>query len=128
MKLFGRKIIASLGVCVLLFAQLTVAAYACSISANSQVPAIAGIASNDNAKPCHQMDPANANLCKQHCEQTSQSIDTNPPASIDVPVLPLIATIVPTAIHLPVRATWRGELLTHRIDPPLSIRNCRFLI
>ncbi|MES2352854.1 MAG: hypothetical protein V4568_00395 [Pseudomonadota bacterium] len=127
MNRFWRKIMASLGVCALLFAQLAVAAYACPTS-GSGVSAIAKIASNDEVKPCHNMDPVRANLCKQHCEQTSQSVDTNLHTTIDAPLLPLLTTIISPAIHLPVRATWRGESLARSIDPPLSIRNCRFLI
>lgn len=118
-----RKIIAALGLGALLFAQLAVAAYACPIRGDGQ-DAMAKAVAPAAAQPCQGVDQDKPNLCKQHCEQASQSVDTAVPVAIDAPALPLIAVVVQTDIHLPIKATVQGDLLASVAEPPLSIRNC----
>ena len=118
---------AALGIGALLFAQLAVAAYVCP-AADGQSTALPS-SIETVAAPCQKMDKNRANLCKQHCEQASQSVDTPVHAAIDVPVLPLIAVITQAAnARLPVNETVQGNLLFSNTDPPLSIRNCCFRI
>jgi hypothetical protein len=130
MKRFWRKLIAGLGAIMLLFAQLAVAAYACPTPNHSQKSAITEVAAAFDAKPCHNMDQAQANLCKQHCEQSSQSVDTTPVhVTIDAPVLPLITFIMQIDVHLPQRMmSSPSDSPHHDGDPPLAIRNCCFRI
>jgi hypothetical protein len=118
-----RKIIAALGLGALLFAQLAVAAYACPIRGDGK-EAMAKVVAPAAAAPCQDIDQERPNLCKQHCERTSQRVDTAAPVAIDAPVLPLIAVVVQTDIHLPIKATVQGDLLASVAEPPLSIRNC----
>jgi hypothetical protein len=124
MTRFWRKIIAALGLVALLFAQLVVAAYACPTPADRKAP-MAEVVTPAAVQPCqNNMDQERPNLCKQHCEQASQSVDTKVPMAIDAPALPLIAMVVQTDTHLPIKATVQEDLLANVAEPPLSIRNC----
>ena len=118
-----RKIIAALGLGAVLFAQLAVAAYACPIRGDGK-DAMAKVVAPAAVAPCHDIDQERPNLCKQHCEQASQSVDTAVPVAIDAPALPFIAVVVLTDIHLPIKAIVQGDLLGSVAEPPLSIRNC----
>lgn len=119
-----RKIIAALGLGALLFAQLAVAAYACPTPADRKAP-MAEVVTPAAVQPCqNKMDEERPNLCKQHCEQTSQRVDTAAPVAVDAPVLPLIAVVLRPDIHLPGNPTVQGDLLASVAEPPLSIRNC----
>lgn len=114
--------IAGLGVCALLFTQLLVAAYACAMPAatNAEVSMVA------DGKPCHSLDTENPNLCQQHCQRASQSVDTAAQPAVDAPVLPLLAVLYRLDTEVPVATVKRDLPLAGLADPPLAIRNCRF--
>ncbi|HVK53593.1 MAG TPA: hypothetical protein VM532_01045 [Burkholderiales bacterium] len=120
MTRFCRKISALLALLVLLFTQLTVAAYACPSAGNTGAFAPSGA----SEPPCHGMDRSQANLCKQHCEQNSQSFDRAANAVVGIPVLPLIAVAAPVSGRVLLLATLQSDLLVYDSGPPLSIRHC----
>jgi hypothetical protein len=128
MKRIWRKMMAGLGVLALFFAQLAVAAYACPTLVNVPMAGMTEVATASAAAPCQKVDQEQANLCKQHCEQAVQSIDTTAPAVIDAPVLPLIAIAVQVGARPAVKQSLQDNLLTQKAGPPLSVRNCRFQI
>ncbi len=122
-----RKITACLGIALLLFAQFVVAGYACPIempdldlqpAAESRVAAI----------PCHPTDEQNPNLCKQHCEQSAQSVDTREHARGEQPILPAHLLVAQSALHLLTRCSGLKALQPQLAKPPLYIQHCRFLI
>ena len=120
-----RSLIAWLNIGLLLFAQITVAGYACPIgSPDSTQPAM----SSALAKPCYGMDRAHPNLCKQHCEQAAQSVDGRMQAKIDLAALPIIAVPPQWDMHAP-----RIPLVSASVPVPLAktslyLYHCRFLI
>ena len=122
-----RKITACLGIALLLFAQFVVAGYACPIEmpgmdlqpeAESQVAVI----------PCHPTDEQNPNLCKHHCEQSAQSVDTREHARGEQPILPTHLVVSQSALHLLTRCSGLKALQPQLAKPPLYIQHCRFLI
>lgn len=121
MTRFRRKIVACCTVGLLLFAQLAVAGYACPD--RDMVPQVA-----DAAKPCHEQVQENLNLCKQDCDQSTQSVDNRTQTKIDLPMLPVLAWFVSSDTRQP--KTWialTDSPLTFA-KPPLYIHNCSFLI
>lgn len=119
MTRFRRKFGALLALVVLLFTQLAIAAYACPSAGDAEVFVDA---------PCHGMDRNQANLCKQHCEQGSQSFDRTAPAVVDVPVSPLIAIAVLVPHRILHGFAFQTDLLAYEPGPPLLIRHCSFQI
>jgi hypothetical protein len=119
MSRIGRRNVAWLCLSALLYLQLAVAAYACP-APDSSPPAIANLASA--AQPCQGMDQGSPKLCEQHCLQSSQSVDTQPHSTVNAPVLPLIAIVVPPDLHLPARSGFHRALLVKVVDPPPLVR------
>jgi hypothetical protein len=132
----AAKAIAKLLVGVLVAVQLMVAAYACpwlargpdSTTAATATPAGDAGASHAAARPsCHEsmpsMDPAQPNLCAEHCKYGQQSDRC---ASIDVPVAllsPLYATVgAPSAAPRPCISAWLSALVA--ASPPHAIAHC----
>jgi len=122
------KWVSALSAFVLLFAQLSVAAYACpALSLLSGVDTVAEQSMPEQfVKPCADMDPEQPSLCTDHCKEQS-AIDgvKLPVASPAVPSAFTLAVVnwycvtpAPTASYYPTRIT----------DPPLSIRFCVFRI
>lgn len=122
-----RKIIATLCINLLLFAQLAVAAYVCP-SVNSMQHVDITVVQKMATQPCHGMDPAHPTLCKQHCEQSAQSVDSRSQAKIDLSVLPVLWIISRATVHAP--TTWFAwqALPPDLVGPPLYLHQCRFLI
>ena len=120
-----RKIVACCTIGLLLFAQVAVAAYACP---GVNRGASQKIALHVAAKPCHTRNAKNLNLCKQHCDQTAQSVDSRISSQVDAPVLPLVVA----TFHADVRPSksWvaLAEFPLDFTKPPLYIHHCRFLI
>ena len=124
-----KQMICRLMVGIMLFAQISIAAYACpAVSANAaaQASAMEGMVN------CEQMsghaDKTFANLCAEHCHQGQQSNHTQ------VPTLPAVLLV----ILYPVGQTSSGSgpsRLALTTDPgideppaPLSILHCCFRI
>ena len=121
---------------VILFAQMSVAAYACPsnmVSGNATADAITAMGAMVD---CEQMgegmgrhlDQANPGLCAEHCHPTQQSDHTQAPT---VPAALLIALYT---VALTVDATRPDGLAPtadsrlHAAPPPLSILHCCFRI
>lgn len=130
-----------LAVCLMLFAQITVAAYACpgmvsSSASGAQQPGVHAIAATMNH--CEQMlaeagvksrsdNKAQPALCAEHCHPTQQSTHAQLPT---LPAMLLISLYtVPTVADLPA-PSWptqaaQGSHLEAE-PPPLSILHCCF--
>ena len=112
---------------VMLFAQLSVAAYACPGMASSagQASAMATMVNCDQMDK--QLDKAQPNLCAEHCHQTPQSDQAQVPT---LPAMLLISlyTVSPAASSFgpswPARSAQDSRLDT--APPPLSILHCCF--
>ena len=125
-----RRATAKLLIAALLFMQMAVAAYACpgfdSQSNASQSAATADGMSSEAG--CAMGDKTQPNLCRQHCQQGSQTLDQSLPAAILTPVLPLLA-VVDSEPALPCAAPEDSrEFLARTTAPPPSIRFCVFRI
>lgn len=131
-----RHWICRLMVGVILFAQMSVAAYACPsgmVSGNAPADAITAMGAMID---CDQMgegmgkhlDQANPGLCAEHCHPTQQSDHTQ------VPTVPAALLIALYTVALTVDATRPDGLAPtadsrlHAAPPPLSILHCCFRI
>jgi hypothetical protein len=104
---------------LLLFAQLSVAAYACP--AFSTLAGAATVA-EQSVKPCADMDPQQTSLCKEHCKGQS---------AIDKVKLPISSPAVPGALTSAVVIRYFATPApiapfnpTRIAAAPLSIRFC----
>lgn len=109
----------------LLFAQWSVAAYACpSVAASTADVMMSG----DCEGMADQLDPAAPNLCAEHCQYGEQSDQLRTPTMPDVSlislyVVPLVATTTESSQFVIVSS----GLLTAR-PPPHTILHCCFRI
>ena len=114
----------------LLFTQLAVAAYACPKQEIPTSPA-AAMAAEPSGMPdgCEALDPANPNLCLQHCQGASQLPDGS---AFILPVpgpLPLVHAALPARpVLASVTVAYASDLLARNTAPPLNVRNCCFRI
>ena len=145
MKQVPRKFVAWLCLSALLFSQLAVAAYACPKQmdqANAPIIVAAPVDSGQSemaampmdpdtsamaavvpaAQPCPMTDQERPKLCEQHCLQASQSVDTQPQSALSAPILPLIATVVQTDVHLPTPPSVYDAWLVKAFEPPPLVR------
>jgi hypothetical protein len=108
----------------LLFMQVSLAAYACSLPSSAPVSMIAG---NGDAVDCDEMDREQMALCHAHCHppQTA-SADVSPPPQAVVPALDLVATAVLEQSLLPHVEVARVALAlpVPGAAPPIPLRNC----
>ena len=65
-----RQLAGYLGILALVFAQLAVSAYACPLTSIGVADAGSAVAADS---PCHEVDPAAANLCDKHCHDAERS-------------------------------------------------------
>lgn len=128
-----RKRLATCLVCLLLFMQVAASAYACMLGedAASAGPSSAEAALAADEIPCHapQPEPEPSNLCKAHCAQSAQSVDTRAQVKIDVPPVPALLPAMPVP---PPRLGHAVSAVLARPSPPghppLYLDHCRFLI
>lgn len=125
-----RQLIARLLISVLLFAQLAVAAYACSVALPA--PAAAPAEAGGQPADCHEASrergrgDATSNLCIEHCRQGQQSEQTH------VPVVPLVVltglyALLPTPVDgLAGGADPASACTLPAASPPHSIFHCCF--
>ncbi len=125
MTRFRRKIVAYCTVSLLLFAQVAVASYACP-SVNRSASQKIGL--HVAAKPCHNTNSKNLNLCKQHCDQAALSVDSRVQSQVDGPVLPVVVATFQADVRPPKLWVALAEFLSDFAKPPLYIHHCRFLI
>lgn len=120
-----RKIVAYCTISLLLFAQVVVAGYACP-SGNQGASHKIGL--QGAAKPCHNTNSKNLNLCKQHCDQTAQSVDSRVQSQLDVPFQPLVVATFQADMRPSKLWVALAEFASDFTKPPLYIHHCRFLI
>ena len=103
------------------FAQGTLAAHACVMSASSALQTVAV-----EAEPCHEAEQHNANACLMHCTQTDQvSLDQQHIAAVSFEDV-VLHVAQPPLQHKVVAIDHTSLVLD--TGPPLSIRFCTFLI
>ena len=126
----ARRLIASLGIAVLLFTQFAVAAYACS--SISGVAGVLSAAASDEAMQmampgCEMNAHAgaqrdfNLNLCLQHCKAGDQSVQTLPGISVPpfaaLPSFDLVEPVVLSPVAQPhLKTAWAVPV---PLPPPL---------
>ena len=95
--LLMKRLIAKIGIAAVLFTQLAVAAYACpALMGMDDSMRVAMADTMDAGMPgCEQVDTDNPNLCLQHCQAGSQSLQTTPQVSIPSVVMVPLAIIEP---------------------------------
>jgi hypothetical protein len=106
----------------LLFMQLAVSAYACQGVSTGQVDSsVQSMASMDD-QGCQKLNQDQGNLCKSHCEKSSQSVDSVSHATPDAPVLRLLTVTLRLDAHLPSASVLQGALFAGIAAPPPSLR------
>ena len=118
-----RRLIAKIGIAAVLFAQLAVSAYACPMPFASEYGMATAVTAGVFGMPdCGQSDTGNPNLCLQHCQAGSQSVQTSP--QIAVPTLAIIPLLVVAPIQ-PVASsgiTVLSALPERETSPPPLVR------
>ena len=105
----------------LLFAQWSVAAYACPTLLPREAAMPAG---------CEEMttlDQAAPNLCAEHCHFGEQSDQPRPPTTPAVLLVALYEIHAPT-VSAPIRTAFDADGRLIAPSPPPNILHCRFLI
>lgn len=110
---------ALIGLCALLFATLSVAAYDCPKSSGA-----AEMAATQGGCPDHDADQPN--LCKAHCAVGQQQ---TPQSAGDLPPLPLVHGLLASLFTVEFSASGArqspaGHKLIRAVGPPATIRNC----
>ena len=124
-RLFRVRVIA-IAIFALLFAQLSVAAYACPSSATRGADAemaidCAGMMADD-------ADPAAPNLCAEHCHYGQQSDQPRTPAAPAVALVALYAVSSPLLLSDPILPAAESSGLLVAPSPPHTILHCCFRI
>lgn len=124
-----KQMICRLMVGIMLFAQMSIAAYACpgaSAQGAAQASAMEGMVN------CEQMsgypDQTFANLCAEHCHQGQQSDHTQLPT---LPAVLLVSLYQVDPMGNQSAPSWRAvgaDLGPDPAPPPLSILHCCFRI
>lgn len=109
----------------LLFAQLSVAAYACpyltAMPAGAEMPAgCPGMTS--------RLDPASPNLCAEHCQDDDQGDQPRTPAAPEVSLVSLYVVPSMSASLEPSRPAIESFSLLAARPPPHTILHCCFRI
>lgn len=121
---------------VILFAQMSVAAYACPsnmVSGNATADAITAM---DAMVDCEQMgegmgrhlDQANPGLCAEHCHPTQQSDHTQAPTVPAALLIALYTVALTVDASRPDGLAPTADSRLHAAPPPLSILHCCFRI
>ena len=121
---------------VILFAQMSVAAYACPsnvVSGNAPADAITAMGAMVD---CEQMDKgmgrhldqANPGLCAEHCHPTQQSDHTQAPTVPAALLIALYTVALTVDASRPDGLAPTADSRLHAAPPPLSILHCCFRI
>ena len=121
---------------VILFAQMSVAAYACPsnmVSGNATADAITAMGAMVD---CEQMgegmgrhlDQANPGLCAEHCHPTQQSDHTQAPTVPAALLIALYTVALTVDASRPDGLAPTADSRLHAVPPPLSILHCCFRI
>lgn len=121
-----RRLTAKIVIAAVLFTQMTVAAYACSgmnQSVHTAPPAVT--ADHQHAGmtgDCAHKDTGNLNICQQHCQAGSQSVESAPQLSAPPAAILPVTVLVPFQPLLAVRISVLSALLERETAPPPLIR------
>jgi hypothetical protein len=132
-----RRFVARLGITLLLFMHLAVAAHACGrLHGFDDVPGPpadahhAHPAAVEDGNSAHQEQVIDGHgavpskLCMQHCQQGSQVTDSGAAAALSPVVLPLLAVVAVDGNSAGIVFFRQRELLARQTAPPASIRFC----
>ena len=118
-----QRLVAKIGIAAVLFTQLAVAAYACPAltGADDSMPAAMADDMQAAMLSCEELDVSNPNLCLQHCQAGSQSMQTTqlsipPAATIRLTVLEPVQPVSSLG------TTTLSVLAEREISPPPLIR------
>lgn len=109
----------------LLFMQLAVSAYACQGVPSGRMDESVTSMPSMNSQPatgCQKLNQDQGNLCKSHCEKSSQSVDLVSHTTPDAPALPLLTVTPRLDAHLPSASNLQGALFAGIAAPPPSLR------
>ena len=107
-----------------LFTQFAVAGYACPDLQLGQSVNLADAMDSQAMPGCEGMDQDKPNLCKSHCEASSQSANSLHHAAPDAPVLAFLTVVAQPDFHVPSLVSIQGDLFASIADRPPSIRFC----
>ena len=116
-----KRLVAKIGIAALLFMQLAVAAYACPTLVGSNASMTVAMDSYSPMQDCEKQNEPNLNLCLQHCQADSQSVQTTPYASIPA-IAPLVVAIVAPVEQSFTPTVIDGSLPYRQTSPPPLIR------
>ena len=128
--------ICQLMVGVILFAQMSVAAYACPsnvVSGNAPADAITAMGVMVDCEQMddgmgRQLDQANPGLCAEHCHPTQQSDHTQAPTVPAALLIALYTVALTVDASRPDGLAPTADSRLHAAPPPLSILHCCFRI
>lgn len=119
-----KRLIAKVGIVVMLLTQLAVAAYACPTMATPGEMTQAAMADDTpTAMPgCEGLDASNLNICLQHCQAGSQSVQTTPQVSVPAVALMPLAFLEPVLPVVGIGITVSSVFLEREASPPPLVR------
>lgn len=119
-----KRLIARIGIAVVLFTQLAVAAYACPtlVGVDDSAPVAVADTMDAGMPGCEQLDTDNPNLCLQHCQAGSQSVQTTPQVSVPPVVMMPLAIIEPVQPVSSLQNAVLPVFLERETSPPRLIR------
>ena len=120
-----RKFAAITAVLGLLFAQFTVAAYACPLEPNAMA---AHVAVESSGPPCHQGKDTQGSLCDAHCQDGQKNVPAAhiPPAADFVAAF--IVRLPPSQPAQQIADAAAIDNTTLHHSPPIILRNACFRI
>lgn len=116
-----QKITSGICLVALIFAQLAVSAYACSMQKKNGEIALTNALDQDTADGCAEADKGNPNLCRQHCQQGSQLTESSTLNALDTPVLPLLGLIAKPQRLMPIKSAFGIKLFAYGPSPPATL-------
>ena len=117
-----KRVIAKIGIAALLFTQMAVAAYACPVApTHERAPATVADDMHAAMPGCHKQEQQddNLNLCLQHCQAGSQSVQTTPQVHVPAMAAIQLAVIEPVQLEAAPGITVVSALPERATSPPL---------
>ena len=132
MKVFRRSLFAWIALLGIVFSQLAVSAYACSVQGLSNAPKSMETKGGMAGMPCAEMDMAvgveQPTLCAQHCDQGQQAVGSVPAPDFH-PALFLFLIVPPLRLaEAPSETYVQAPLLARTTSPPPLWRSGRLRI
>jgi hypothetical protein len=109
----------------LLFAQWSVAAYACPSPASAGAAAMTGMNCDEMVS---QPDPASPNLCVEHCQYGQQSDQLRTPTAPAMSLISLYVVSLTSTLTEPSQPAIVSSRLLAARPPPHTILHCCFRI